>query len=103
MPRKADLRRPGNVRLMAVELIYAFDNYTFDVDKRELRAAGRVVELQPQVFDLLQFLLANRDRVVSKDELLAAVWRGRASPNPHWRAASMPPAAPSVTTAMSKD
>lgn len=58
-------------------MIYAFDNYTFDVDKRELRAAGRVVELQPQVFDLLQFLLANRDRVVSKDELLAAVWRGR--------------------------
>jgi DNA-binding winged helix-turn-helix (wHTH) protein len=43
---------------MAVNLIYAFDNYTFDVDKRELRAAGRVVELQPQVFDLLQFLLA---------------------------------------------
>jgi DNA-binding winged helix-turn-helix (wHTH) protein/alpha-beta hydrolase superfamily lysophospholipase len=58
-------------------VIYAFDNYTFDADKRELRAAGRVVELQPQVFDLLQFLLANRDRVVSKDELLAAVWRGR--------------------------
>jgi DNA-binding winged helix-turn-helix (wHTH) protein len=59
------------------EVIYAFDNYTFDVDKRELRAAGRVIQLQPQVFDLLQFLLANRDRVVSKEELLAAVWRGR--------------------------
>ena len=33
--------------------------------------------LQPQVFDLLEFLLANRDRVVTKDELLASVWRGR--------------------------
>lgn len=58
-------------------MIYVFDNFTFDVDKRELRAGKRVVELQPQVFDLLEFLLANRDRVVTKDELLATVWRGR--------------------------
>jgi DNA-binding winged helix-turn-helix (wHTH) protein len=56
-------------------VIYVFDNFTFDVDKRELRAGKRVVELQPQVFDLLEFLLANRDRVVTKDELLATVAR----------------------------
>jgi DNA-binding winged helix-turn-helix (wHTH) protein/pimeloyl-ACP methyl ester carboxylesterase len=58
-------------------MIYVFDNYTLDLDKRELRAGERVIELQPQVFDVLHFLLANRDRVVSRDELLAAVWRGR--------------------------
>jgi DNA-binding winged helix-turn-helix (wHTH) protein len=58
-------------------VIYVFDNFTFDVDKRELRAGQRVVELQPQVFDVLEFLLANRDRMVTKDELLATVWHGR--------------------------
>ena len=58
-------------------MIYVFDNFTFDVDKRELRAGERVVELQPQVFDVLEFLLANRDRMVTKDELLAIVWHGR--------------------------
>ena len=58
-------------------MIYVFDDFTFDLDKRELRAGQRVIELQPQVFDVLQFLLANNDRVVGKDELLAAVWHGR--------------------------
>jgi DNA-binding winged helix-turn-helix (wHTH) protein/pimeloyl-ACP methyl ester carboxylesterase len=58
-------------------VIYVFDNFTFDVDKRELRSGERVVELQPQVFDLLEFLLANRDRVLTKDEIFATVWRGR--------------------------
>ena len=58
-------------------MIYIFDNYTLDGDKRELRDREVVVQLQPQVFDLLEFLLRNRDRVVSKDEMLAAVWGGR--------------------------
>ena len=58
-------------------MIYIFDNYTLDGNKRELRDREVVVQLQPQVFDLLEFLLRNRDRVVSKDEMLAAVWGGR--------------------------
>ena len=58
-------------------MIYVFDDFTFDLNKRELRAGQCVIELQPQVFDVLQFLLANHDRVVGKDELLAAVWHGR--------------------------
>jgi DNA-binding winged helix-turn-helix (wHTH) protein len=33
--------------------------------------------MEPQVFDLLVFLVSNRDRVVSKDDLLASVWGGR--------------------------
>ena len=59
------------------EVTYIFDNYSLDGAKRELREGGLVVQLQPQVFDLLEFLLHNRDRVVSKDEILAAVWGGR--------------------------
>jgi DNA-binding winged helix-turn-helix (wHTH) protein/pimeloyl-ACP methyl ester carboxylesterase len=58
-------------------VIYIFDNYTLDGNKRELRDREVVIQLQPQVFDLLEFLLRNRDRVVSKDEMLAAVWGGR--------------------------
>ena len=59
------------------EVIYMFDSYTLDGDKRELRQRELAVQLQPQVFDLLEFLLRNHDRVVSKDEMLAAVWGGR--------------------------
>jgi DNA-binding winged helix-turn-helix (wHTH) protein len=58
-------------------LIYIFDSYSLDGDKRELREGELVIGLQPQVSDLLEFLLRNHDRVVSKDEMLAAVWGGR--------------------------
>jgi DNA-binding winged helix-turn-helix (wHTH) protein/pimeloyl-ACP methyl ester carboxylesterase len=58
-------------------LIYIFDSYSLDGDKRELHEGELVILLQPQVFDLLEFLLRNHDRVVSKDEMLAAVWGGR--------------------------
>ena len=56
---------------------YAFANYVLDAERRELRHAGRVVALEPQIFDLLQFLICNRERVVSRDDLIAAVWKGR--------------------------
>jgi DNA-binding winged helix-turn-helix (wHTH) protein len=39
--------------------------------------AGALIALQPQVFDLLEYAIRNRDRIVSKDDLLAAVWNGR--------------------------
>ena len=58
-------------------MIYAFDDYSLDTDRRELRRRGSLVPIQPQVFDVLQYLIAQRHRVVSKDDLLAAVWRGR--------------------------
>ena len=46
-------------------------------ERRELRARGTIVPIEPQVFDLLVYLIENRDRVVSKDDLIASVWGGR--------------------------
>jgi adenylate cyclase len=56
----------------------AFANNELDIERRELRRDGRTIVLPPQIFDLLVYLVRNRDRVVSKDDLLAAVWGGRA-------------------------
>lgn len=59
-------------------MIFAFGDQTLDLERRELRRGGGVVALQPQVFELLVYLLRNRHRVVSKDDLLHAIWDGRA-------------------------
>ena len=56
---------------------FAFGDHLLDADRRELRRRGEPVALEPQVFDLLLYLLANRDRVVSRDDLIGHVWRGR--------------------------
>lgn len=55
-------------------MIYEFDGFRLDGARRELLFEGREVQLQPRVFDLLSYLIANRERVVSKDELLDAIW-----------------------------
>ena len=53
---------------------YRFGSFEIDVSTRELRADGRPVDVEPKVFDLLAYLLANRDRAVSKDEILETIW-----------------------------
>ena len=55
----------------------AFGEHTFDLQRRELRTGGQVIPVEPQVFDLVEYLIRHRDRVVSKDELMASIWRGR--------------------------
>src|SRR5947209_14086585 len=45
--------------------------------RRELRREGDLLTLEPKVFDLLVFLIENRDRVVTRDELITHVWNGR--------------------------
>jgi DNA-binding winged helix-turn-helix (wHTH) protein len=55
----------------------AFGDHMLDVDRRELRRGAELIALEPQVFDLLVYLVHNRDHVVSMDDLLAAVWGGR--------------------------
>jgi len=58
-------------------LRFVFGNHVLDVARRELRRESELVRLDPQVFDLLIYLIENRDRVVSKNDILAAVWDGR--------------------------
>jgi DNA-binding response OmpR family regulator len=56
---------------------FAFGDHVLDVDRRELRHRGEPIALEPQVFDLLAYLVRNRERVVSKDDLLQVIWGGR--------------------------
>lgn len=56
---------------------FLFENQRLDADRRELVCAGASVPIEPQVFDLLLYLLEHRDRVVGKDELFDEVWDGR--------------------------
>jgi TolB-like protein len=58
-------------------LRYCFEDYAFDTDRRELQRGPAMVPTPPQVFDLLDYLIRNRDRVVSKDDLVHAIWNGR--------------------------
>jgi DNA-binding winged helix-turn-helix (wHTH) protein len=58
-------------------VLFSFKDFALDAERRELRARGTIVPIEPQVFDLLVYLIQNRDRVVSKDDLIASVWGGR--------------------------
>jgi DNA-binding winged helix-turn-helix (wHTH) protein len=53
---------------------YVFGDYTLDIRCYELSYRGQTVKLRPKVFQVLAYLIAHRDRVVSKDELLEQVW-----------------------------
>jgi pimeloyl-ACP methyl ester carboxylesterase len=53
---------------------WRFGTYELDVARRELRVAGEVRPLQPQVLAVLAYLVRHRDRVVTKDELLRQLW-----------------------------
>ena len=63
--------RPG------ADVQFVFGDHVLDVARRELKRGGEAIAVEPQVFDLLIYLLEHRDRVVSKDDLMAAVWGGR--------------------------
>ncbi len=58
-------------------LLFAFDNFELDEVRFELRASGEAVPMEPQVFDLLRYMVRNDDRVLTKDELLDAIWPER--------------------------
>ena len=68
---RSDRRRGGN------RLIYLFENYSLDTDRRELRRGTEDVAVEPQVFDVLAYLIGHRERVISNDDLIASVWNGR--------------------------
>ncbi len=56
---------------------FSFADHTLDIDRRELRRGAQPIAVEPQVFDLLVYLVENRDRVVTRDDLIASVWGGR--------------------------
>ena len=56
---------------------YRFGPYELDAERFELREAGTAVAAEPQVLSLLMFLVANRDRLVTRDQIVDAVWAGR--------------------------
>src|SRR6201994_3867836 len=56
---------------------FLFADHTLDTERRELRRGSQAIAVEPQVFDLLLYLVQNRDRVVSKDDLIASVGKGR--------------------------
>ena len=58
-------------------MLFQFEDFVLDPERRELRRAGALVAVEPQVFDLIDYLVRNRERVVTKDDLLDAVWNGR--------------------------
>jgi len=58
-------------------MTFEFGDYLLDVGRRELRRGTGLVAVEPQVFDLLAYLVENRERVVTKEDLLGAVWGGR--------------------------
>jgi TolB-like protein len=58
-------------------VLFLFSDHGLDTDRRELRRGTEAVAVEPQVFDLLVYLVENRDRVVNKDELFASIWGGR--------------------------
>ena len=70
------VRRDGLGR-SDLKLLYRFDDYVLDTDRRELRCGQALLTIEPQVFDLLTCLVSNRHRLVSKEDLLASVWGGR--------------------------
>src|SRR5215470_6054543 len=56
---------------------YLFEDFVLDADRRELARGSEAVTTGPQVFDLLLHLVQNRERVISKDNLIDVVWGGR--------------------------
>ena len=53
---------------------YLFEDYAFDTDRRELHRGTDLISIAPQVFDLLEYLIRNREHVVGKDDLINAIW-----------------------------
>jgi TolB-like protein/DNA-binding winged helix-turn-helix (wHTH) protein/Flp pilus assembly protein TadD len=70
-----EYRRVARTKGKALD--FRFADYEIDLGQHELRRSGAVVPIEPQVFDLLVHLVRNRERTVTRDELLDTIWHGR--------------------------
>ncbi len=58
-------------------MIYLFEDFELDTAKFELRTKGVAIPIEPQVFALLRLVVENRDRLVTREELIERIWDGR--------------------------
>jgi len=58
-------------------MLYKFGNYTLNADRCELRLGADRIELEPQVFSVLGYLIQERSRIVTRGDLIATIWNGR--------------------------
>jgi DNA-binding winged helix-turn-helix (wHTH) protein len=58
-------------------MIYSFQAYELDLQRYELRCAGQLVQVEPQVFNLLAYLIRHRNRLITKEDLSEQLWAGR--------------------------
>jgi DNA-binding winged helix-turn-helix (wHTH) protein len=54
--------------------MFQFEGFTLDVARNSLRTADRDVQLRPKAFEVLRYLVENADRLVTKEELIQAIW-----------------------------
>src|SRR5690606_9131883 len=73
-PRGSAGRRSRTLALRGRFVLYHFEDFVLDTDRHELRRSGAVVEVEPQVFSVLTYLVEHSERVARKEDLLAAVW-----------------------------
>jgi len=59
-------------------MIYSFDGFQLDIRRQTLTRAGVEISVEPQVFDLLQYLVENHDRLITKQDIIDTIWQGRA-------------------------
>ena len=62
---------------MIQKLIYQFNKITLDTAQYRLSLAGKLISVEPQVFDLLAYLIKRKERVVTRGELLENLWQGK--------------------------
>jgi adenylate cyclase len=58
-------------------VLYSFEDYALSTDRRELRHGDDLVPISPKAFDLLAYIIRNRQRVVGRDDLISSIWHGR--------------------------
>jgi TolB-like protein/tetratricopeptide (TPR) repeat protein len=71
------MRQPAKRNAETAKLRYFFDSYVIDLNRRELCRGTQAIAVEPKVFDLLEYVIRNRERVVTRDDLIGSIWGGR--------------------------